>query len=527
MGIRTIIPGPPGTGKTFRLVNHYLEKEINEYKTDPQKIIYITYSNAGVNEAAKRIKHDLLYVSTMHSLGTRELFGKGKTSKILLKGKRKWQIFKDDPNHQAYQNMSFETTVDTAGNPKYENNHMRIIQYARSKKIDLEQAAFELSLEHEEIDFTHQLNQDLKTFKEHTKMIEFHDMIELFEKKDKMNNPGSLISEIEAVFLDEAQDLSPSQWDMFFYIEKHCKRSYIAGDDDQTIYTFQGADPNIFINLEKENLPKGWKAKPDNQIESHRVPKKIHAKALEVLSQIENRLDKSWDARKAEGELFEHYHLDNIDFTEGNWMVLAQTNKLLDEIGSHFFRIGMRFERKGNKILTNDVLQSYRTWILLQKGGPVKEEDARTMYETFLRYKDGHVAYGFSSGESLEGIEHVNLNELKKDHGLLASGSWEQFKIDEDTKNYIKTLLKKGDDLMSNTKIELSTIHGSKGRECDNVVLFTDYGTENQWLPFREAERNPDAQHRLIFVGITRAKQRLYIMAPLTDRYYTIGEPIL
>ena len=67
MGIRTIIPGPPGTGKTFRLVNHYLEKEINEYKTDPQKIIYITYSNAGVNEAAKRIKHDLLYIKTMHS----------------------------------------------------------------------------------------------------------------------------------------------------------------------------------------------------------------------------------------------------------------------------------------------------------------------------------------------------------------------------------------------------------------------------------------------------------------------------
>ena len=525
MGIRTIIPGPPGTGKTFRLVNHYLEKEINEYKTDPQKIIFITYSNAGVDEAAKRIKHNLLYIKTMHSLGTREL--KIKTSKLLLSGKRKWQVFKDYPNHQAYQSMSFETKVDTAGNPRYENNHMRIIQYARSKKIDLEQAAFELSLEHEEIDFTHQLNQDLKTFKEHTKMIEFHDMIELFEKKDKMNNPGSLISEIEAVFLDEAQDLSPSQFDMFFYIEKNCKRSYIAGDDDQTIYTFQGADPNIFINLEKENLPKGWKAKPDNQIESHRVPKKIHAKALEVLSQIENRLDKSWDARKAEGELFEHYHLDNIDFTEGNWMVLAQTNKLLDEIGSHFFRLGMRFERKGNKILTNDVLQSYRTWILLQKGEPVKEEDAKTLYETFLRYKDGHVAYGFSSGESLEGIESVNLNKLKKDHGLLASGSWEQFKINEDTKNYIKTLLKKGDDLMSNTKIELSTIHGSKGRECDNVVLFTDYGTENQWLPFREAERNPDAQHRLIFVGITRAKQRLYIMAPLTDRYYTIGEPIL
>ena len=36
----------------------------------------------------------------------------------------------------------------------------------------------------------------------------------------------------------------------FFYIEKQCKRSYIAGDDDQTIYGFQGADPNIFVNLQ-------------------------------------------------------------------------------------------------------------------------------------------------------------------------------------------------------------------------------------------------------------------------------------
>ena len=516
MGIRTIIPGPPGTGKTFRLVNHYLEKEINEYKTDPQKIIFITYSNAGVDEAAKRIKHNLLYIKTMHSLGTKEL--KINTDKRLLKGKRKWDLFKNHKNHELYKAMSFETRLDSAGNPRYEDPHMRIIQYARAKKISLEQAALELSLEQGEIDFTYQLNQDLITFKEHTKMIEFHDMIELFEKKDRMNNPDSLISEVEAVFLDEAQDLSPSQFDMFFYIEKNCKRSYIAGDDDQTIYTFQGADPNIFINLQ---------GKFDNQIQSHRVPRKIHAKALEVLRQIDNRLDKSWDARKAEGELFEHYHLDNIDFTEKNWMVLAMTNKLLDEIEKHFFRVGIRFKRKGNKILTNDILKSYQTWILLQKGDSVKEKDAKTMYKEFIRYKDGHVAHGFSSGDSLEGIEYVSLNELKKDHGLLASGSWEQFKIDEDTKNYIKTLLKKGDDLMSNTKIELSTMHGSKGRECENVVLFMDYGTENQWLFLRDAERNPDAQHRLIFVGITRAKQRLYIMAPLTDKYYTIGEPIV
>ena len=79
---------------------------------------------------------------------------------------------------------------------------------------------------------------------------------------------------------------------------------------------------------------------------------------------------------------------------------------------------------------------------------------------------------------------------------------------------------------MKDSRINLSTMHSSKGKECNNVVLFLDYGTAMQIKPYREAYKDPDSQHRLVFVGITRAKQRLYIMAPLYDNYYTIGNPI-
>ena len=41
--LRTIIPGPPGTGKTHRLM-YYLEHELKQ--TDPSKIAYIAFSNA-------------------------------------------------------------------------------------------------------------------------------------------------------------------------------------------------------------------------------------------------------------------------------------------------------------------------------------------------------------------------------------------------------------------------------------------------------------------------------------------------
>ena len=61
MAVRTIIPGPPGTGKTYTLINKYLVNEINGLHTNPKKIVYVTFSNAAAEEANKRIKYPLLY----------------------------------------------------------------------------------------------------------------------------------------------------------------------------------------------------------------------------------------------------------------------------------------------------------------------------------------------------------------------------------------------------------------------------------------------------------------------------------
>ena len=44
--------------------------------------------------------------------------------------------------------------------------------------------------------------------------------------------------------------------------------------------------------------------------------------------------------------------------------------------------------------------------------------------------------------------------------------------MSDEQKNYIKLLLKNGDNLTTDSKIELSTIHGAKGRECKNVILY-------------------------------------------------------
>ena len=506
MAVRTIIPGPPGTGKTYTLINKYLVNEINGLHTDPKKIVYVTFSNAAATEAYDRIKYPLLYISTLHHLGTREC--KIDTTTQLLKD-RKWKQFTSQS--KICRGMKFETKKDIYGNTIHQNPHMRIISYARSKKIDLIEAALQLDLHHSvDLWLTEQINEDLKSYKEQTGMIEFSDMITQFVEEDKR-------LALDAVFLDEAQDLSPLQWDMFFHIEKQCERSYIAGDDDQTIYGFQGADPNIFINL---------KGTFDNQIYSHRVPKKIHAKALDILKQINKRLNKPWEARDEEGIYKENCLLRDFNFKSDDWMILAQTNAQLKEPAQYLNDLNLRYKGGQNELLPADLLKAYRIWTRLNSGASVSGEDAQHVIKNFLRKKQ--VKHGFGEGKLLDKVFTVTLEELQKDHGLLVTGSWEHLHMSDEQKNYIKLLLKNGDNLTTNSKIELSTIHGAKGRECKNVILYIDFGSEdeNDFLA-NEADKDPDKIHRLFFVGVTRAKQNLYIMESTQTNFYNIGYAII
>jgi len=506
MAVRTIIPGPPGTGKTWTLVNKYLSNEINGLQTNPKKIVYVTFSNAAADVANEKIKHPLLYISTLHHLGTREC--NIDTTTQLLKD-RKWKQFTSQS--QICRGMKFETKKDIYGNTIHQNPHMRIITYSRSKKISLIEAALQLDLHHSvDLWLTEQIDEDLKSYKEQTGMVEFSDMITKFVEEDKR-------LALDAIFLDEAQDLSPLQWDMFFHIEDQCKRSYIAGDDDQTIYGFQGADPSIFINL---------KGTFDNQIKSHRVPKKIHAKALEILKHINERLDKPWEARGEEGNYKENCLLTDFDFRKDDWMILAQTNAQLKEPAQFLNDLNLRYKGGQNELLPADLLKAYRIWTRLNNGASVSGEEAQHVIKNFLRKKQ--VKHGFGEGKLLDKVFTVTLEDLQKDHGLLVTGSWEHLHMSDEQKNYIKLLLKNGDNLTTDSKIELSTIHGAKGRECENVILYIDFGSEdeNDFLA-READKDPDKIHRLFFVGVTRAKQNLYIMESTQTNFYNIGYPIV
>ena len=73
-------------------------------------------------------------------------------------------------------------------------------------------------------------------------------------------------------------------------------------------------------------------------------------------------------------------------------------------------------------------------------------------------------------------------------------------------RSYILSMLRLGEKITKKPRINLSTIHSAKGGEADNVILLTD----------------PDDDTRVFYVGITRAKHKLHIVQPNTNKYFMV-----
>ena len=75
---------------------------------------------------------------------------------------------------------------------------------------------------------------------------------------------------------------------------------------------------------------------------------------------------------------------------------------------------------------------------------------------------------------------------------------------------YLRKMRKNGEKLNEAPRITLSTIHGAKGGECENVVLLTDLSLNTM----KSYEQNPDDENRLFYVGATRTKEHLHVVEP-------------
>ena len=117
---------------------------------------------------------------------------------------------------------------------------------------------------------------ELERYKKEYSLLDFNDMISKFIK-------SSACPKFDTVFIDEAQDLSLMQWDMARTLMHRSEDAFIAGDDDQAIFRWAGADVDSFITQTGKLL---------NLTKSVRIPRKVHDYAIKIIGRISNRLQK-------------------------------------------------------------------------------------------------------------------------------------------------------------------------------------------------------------------------------------------
>ena len=457
------IYGPPGTGKTFRLIRRV---KAYERKGVPlHKIGYFAFTRKAAEEARKRInvsEKEVPYFQTLHAF-CYHLLGLNEEDII-------------QPYH--YEDLGKKLNIRVSFTDKYNeeethfltfnNPYFQMIQRAINKDITIRKE-FDLN-EHDkkqvkDFDTLDHIYKNLQIYKNKNSLYDFNDIIKSVINSNK-------IPHFKAIFIDEAQDLSPLQWQLYDKLKEHCDQIYLAGDDDQAIYAWAGADVKRFVQEPaKERILK----------QSRRISMAVQAEARYPIMRIEGvRKKKFYRPRSYDGESRYIADLNQVDLTKGKWLILTRTKSNLLDIMKDLKRKNFYYQSNKGKSF---------------KVG---------MYEAAAAYTK------WTNDEVLNEKEINSIKEYIPNADWDAKVPWyDKFIADQKEILYLRNLIASKENLKEKARIWLSTIHAIKGGEEDNVILSLHQGrTVQQGIKLSVDKQ--DEEHRVWYVGITRARNNIY-----------------
>ncbi len=273
-GLRFLILAGPGTGKT-EVLGHRIKYLIEERNSNPSKILAITFTVKAAQEMLNRLKE----FPNFNINGLRIFTIHGEAWRILCQNlSKKVSIIDNDEKKMLLQDAIEDLKLE--GSKKELNNLKKNVK----KYIELNKA-------------NNKLPEDLKKQQEYFLFI-YQKYEELMHFNNVIDFGGILISTLclfndletlkeyqrntKYILVDEYQDINRAQ---FEFIKSFCTEDvelFCVGDDDQSIYTWRGAQPDFILNFKKDyansiELPLN---------ESRRCSENILRAAINLISKI-------------------------------------------------------------------------------------------------------------------------------------------------------------------------------------------------------------------------------------------------
>ncbi len=534
-----------GSGKT-RVLTYRVAYLIGEKKINPENILVMTFTNKASQEMVERIKKLIGNLPTLPVMGTFHSF----CARIL---RREGKVLGLPPGFAIYdEGDALDAVKEAMGNlnipiqktspfavrgtiSQAKNELISSLEYPQYARGYFQEIVAKIYLEYQQI-------------LERNHALDFDDLllqtIKLFQSEPAILTRYQI--QFRYILIDEYQDTNPAQYLISKYLASRHKNICVVGDASQSVYSFRGADFRNIVNFQKD-YPN---AKVFNLEQNYRSTQNILDAAHSVISKNKSHpILKLW-TNKNGGEKIEIVETRN-EVEEAlfiisqlkknqlaNYVLLYRTNAQSRALEEQFLKAGVPYKLVGGvsfyqrkeikdvisylRLMQNPkdsvslkraekvgkgrlvkVLETYAEILpILEKYSTLELLDVILQKTGYLAYIDDQTEVGKTRVENVKELRSVaeefpDLTAFLENVALVEN-------------NYVpndkrKTINDKQD------SVTLMTLHSAKGLEFPVVFIV---GMEEGLFPHSRSMLDVselEEERRLMYVGITRAKEKLYL----------------
>ncbi|PSP74840.1 ATP-dependent DNA helicase Rep [Halobacteriales archaeon QS_1_68_20] len=395
-----------------------------------------------------------------------------------------------------------------------------------------------------------------RTYKGEHDLVGFADMLERVKQR-------ALVPDVDYLVIDEFQDITTLQYEVYDSWKPHVDKVLVAGDDDQVVYAWQGADPQLLLEEAGNSVILDT---------SHRLPSKILQVVQREVRHIDERQEKNLSPRKEGGaveavqspsmlDLVRNVRATVQEDSDGSVMVLFRARYQMFRFIDEFITDGMPFQVMTDQRMWTDRLAQFVNAVeAVDEDEPIDGLQAQRLANMLA-----DSAFGtndrdpmFDAIEARKEEEDVeDLTELTFDPDFVTehapfmpdpvSAAEMIRKVTSFQKKSMKAYFAGEYREMPRDQVRIGTIHSAKGREADHVFVATDLTekvVEQMAATVRQQDIDvpgvdeftkttdpvptvTDNERRVFYVGMSRARERLVVLENLVDGAPTLPIDVL
>ena len=283
----------PGSGKTSVIVERTAYMT-GEGKIPSSSVLVVTFSRAAAVEMKERFLKFTGQSSTQVTFGTFHgvFYGILKQAYNLTSA----NILSEEEKNGILRELALNFGGELASEGDFTEEIAKEISMVKGNRISLEH--YYSSCCPDEV--FRQIYGAYGNMLRERRKLDFDDMLlscyELFDKRKDILRAWQ--QKFRYILVDEFQDINQLQYDIVRLLAEPENNLFIVGDDDQSIYHFRGARPEIMLNFTKD-YPGAEKVVLDV---NYRCSKRILDSAMKVIGRNKTRFQKELSTPNQEGE---------------------------------------------------------------------------------------------------------------------------------------------------------------------------------------------------------------------------------